>query len=85
MIESFCSKNQDGYTCKFVTKKVAQVYWGESTILPVADRKAPTNQIKRFNQFSGEIIFRMFEVENFDLSIIMNAFFLFTMIDNRNK
>jgi len=38
-------------------KKGGTSILGESTILPVADRKAPTNQIKRFNQFSREIIF----------------------------
>ena len=71
MIETFCSKNQDGFTCKFVTKNDISIM-GEIAILPVVE-KAPTNQIKRFNQFSGEICFsEIFEVESFDLGTFGN-------------
>ena len=44
-LKLFVRKNQDGFTCKFVTKNDTSILGENHAILPVTT-KAPTNQIK---------------------------------------
>ena len=79
MIETFCSKNQDGYSCKFVTKNDISIL-GETAILPVVV-KAPTNQIKGSINSQGKFIFEIFQVENFDfISIVVIVIYVYIYI-----
>ena len=72
-LKLFVRKNQDGFTCKFVTKNDTSIFGGSHAILPVTT-KAPTNQIKgttRAKGLGGNLLSECLKSgKNFDLSTL---------------